>query len=90
MATTEVLSDAQRWGKIIEAGRTSDLFLTQAELADLIEKKARAAGVDITVDQSTVSRWERGTHEPALRARPFIAAALGVQASVLFQRTGAR
>jgi transcriptional regulator with XRE-family HTH domain len=89
MSTTEVLSDAQRWGKIIEASRTSDLFLTQAELAELIEQKAKAAGVDITVDQSTVSRWERGTHEPALRARPFIAAALGVSAAVLFQRAAA-
>lgn len=85
----ELLSDEERWGRLIRAAREGELFITQAELAAKIVDIAGAAGVELTVDQSTVSRWEKGDHAPALRARPFVAKALDLPPAVLFQRTEA-
>ena len=85
----ELLSDEARWGRLIRAARESQLFITQAELAARIVELAAEAGVELTVDQSTVSRWENGDHAPALKARRFVAAALGLEPAVLFQRAEA-
>lgn len=84
-----MLSDAERWGKFIKAGRESQLFSTQDEFAKLIVELAEADGHSLTVKQSTVSRWESGATTPALRLRPYIAKALGIPVEVLFQRAEA-
>ncbi len=81
-------TDAERWGRLIRSGREG-LFLTQAEFGERVTAIAAARGVDLTVDQSTVSRWENGQHAPSLRARPCVAAALDVDPAVLFQRAEA-
>lgn len=83
------LTDAQRWGLIFKAGRTERLFLSQADFAARIVELAAEAGVDVTVDQSTVSRWETGECAPSLRTRPFVARALEIDPSVLFQKVAA-
>lgn len=88
MAFTE-LTDTKRWGLLIKDHRTNHLFLPQAEFAERIRELANAAGVDLVIDQSTVSRWESGRFAPALRVRPFIAQACGISPAVLFQRTQA-
>lgn len=81
-------TDGERWGRIIKAARESELFMTQAELAQRITSLAEEAGVDITCDQSTISRWEKG-QEPSLRVRPFVAKAVDIPAAALFQRAEA-
>jgi transcriptional regulator with XRE-family HTH domain len=79
------MTSRQRWGTLIRSGRTGSLFLTQTEFAALVTDLARHQGIDLTVDQSTISRWEKGECAPSLRARPFIAAALEVPVDVIFQ-----
>jgi len=82
----EPLSDAKRWGLLIRDHRQNQLFMTQSDFAARVREFATAAGADVVIDQSTVSRWESGS-VPSLRVRPFIAAACGMAPSVLFQRT---
>jgi transcriptional regulator with XRE-family HTH domain len=72
-------------GTLIRDGRTGKLFLTQTEFAALIQALSIAAGTEVTVDQSTVARWEAGQFTPSLRVRPFIAKAFNVDPAVLFQ-----
>jgi transcriptional regulator with XRE-family HTH domain len=83
------LTDPERWGLLIKDHRTNQLFLPQAEFAERIRELAAAGGVDLVIDQSTVSRWESGHCAPALRVRPFIAQACGTSPALLFQRTQA-
>ena len=79
------LTDAERWGLLIRDHRQNQLFLTQADFAARVRDLATAAGADVHIDQSTVSRWEKGEFAPSLRVRPHIAAACGVAPAVLFQ-----
>lgn len=54
--------------------------LTQQLLATEIEARG-----PVTVDQSTVSNWERGRAEISLRYRRPLADALGVPVDILFE-----
>jgi transcriptional regulator with XRE-family HTH domain len=60
------------------------LGLTQGRLAGAIVEASVAAGQQITLTASAISRWESDIFEPALRYRPFIAQALGVDPRALF------
>jgi transcriptional regulator with XRE-family HTH domain len=85
MALQEI-TDAQRWGILIKDFRTNQLFVPQSEFAERISEAAHQAGVDLDIDQSTISRWEQGEFAPSLRVRPFIAKVCGVAPAVLFQK----
>ncbi len=78
-------TNAQRQGRQMRDRRRHHLFLSQQELAELIVKLAADAGVELTLDQSNVSRWEHGQTSPSLRHRRFVAQALEVPADLLFQ-----
>lgn len=78
------------YAQLIRAARETRLFVSQEGFAKLIEQYARDAGDDeLLCDQSTVSRWERGDSIPALRYRPHIATALGMEAAVIFTEVAA-
>lgn len=83
------MTDRERWGTILRDARRNRLFLTQGEFAARVTELAAEAGTDLAVDQSTVSRWESGESAPALKMRPYIAQALGVDPSMLFQEAAA-
>lgn len=73
------------FAQLIRSARETRLFLSQHAFAKLIEQYARDAGDETLVcDQSTVSRWESGDSIPALRYRPHIATALGMEAVIIF------
>lgn len=73
------------FARLIKSTRENRLFLSQGAFADLIEQYAREDGNDdLVCDQSTVSRWERGDSVPALRYRPYIGHALGMDPSIIF------
>lgn len=73
------------YARLIRSTRENRLFLSQGAFAKLIEQYARDAGDDdLVCDQSTVSRWERGDSIPALRYRPHIGHALGMDPSIIF------
>lgn len=58
--------------------------LTQERLARAVVAAAAASGQTISLSASAVSRWETGVFHPAVRYRPFIALALGVDLRELF------
>lgn len=74
---------ASRAGDNVHSVRTR-LGLTQERLAEAIVGAAADDGLVITLTASAISRWERGIYEPALRYRPFLARALGVDVRDLF------
>lgn len=74
------------WGREILRLR-QNLGLTQADLADRIVRLADDPA--ITIDRASVARWESGRRKVALRYRPHVAAALEVDATLLFQEAPA-
>lgn len=51
----------------------------------LCEEIELASNYTVTVTAGAVCRWESGQREVALRYRPFIAEALGIPVSILFE-----
>lgn len=75
---------AKRFGERIERARLRQ-FMTVTQLADEIVAAARAAGVELTLDRSAVSRWIAGENEPHMKYRPFIAKVLEKDPHDLFE-----
>lgn len=72
----------QAWtGMRIRHYRLAQAF-TQKALAEEVER--RSAG-ELTVDQSSISNWERGSVEVSLRYRRALAIALDVPMDILFE-----
>ena len=70
---------AQVWGQRIRTIRV-ERCLTQQDLADAI-----STAIGEPLHRTSVTHWERGTHEPALRHRKALASVLGLPVSILFE-----
>lgn len=70
---------ARVWGQRIRTLRI-ERCLTQQDLADAI-----SATTGETLHRTAIAHWEKGRHEPALRHRKALAAALGLPVTILFE-----
>lgn len=70
------------WGSTIRRKR-EELGLTQEAFAEAVVESS--AG-ELSLDRTSVAKWEAGTFAPALRYRPHIAKVLGTEVPMLFQR----
>lgn len=73
-------AEAQWTGLVIRQTRRGR-GMTQADLALAVSDRL---GPAYAINQSTVSRWETGASSVSLRCRQALAAALGLDSTVLF------